>query len=101
MKSLTRRAFGKTLLTACAVPLVGNSPVRLQSEEQPSSPYQLPERIAGYVPTAEERHLAAKFLESHEKNIATLRVQDLPNGLAPSLMFSSPIIKGENGEERK
>ncbi len=97
MKSLTRRAFGKTILAAGTAPFMGAVVLPMQSE-QPQRVIALPERVAGYLMTEDERQLALKFLAHHEKNIQPLRERDLPNGLVPHFIFASPVMKGENGK---
>ncbi len=100
MKTLTRRAFSTTLLSAGAIPLVRDVFLHASSESDQSG-IVLPESVAGYVMTEDERKLALKFLENHEKNMRPLREQDLPNHLAPNFIFTSPILKGETGEIEK
>lgn len=98
MQTLTRRTFTKTVLGA--LPLMHESLRQVQSEEA-KSVVHLPDRVAGYLMTPEERRLALTFLENHEKNLQPLRDRELPNSLAPSFVFASPIINGEEGAARK
>jgi hypothetical protein len=100
MKTLTRRAFGTTLLSAGAIPLVRDAFLHASSESDQAG-IVLPESVAGYVMTEDERKLALKFLENHERNMKPLREHDLPNDLAPSFIFASPILKGETGESEQ
>jgi hypothetical protein len=94
MQTLTRRTFANTVLGA--LPLMHDSLRQVQTET-PKYVVHLPERVAGYLMTNEERRLALTFLENHEKNMQPLRERELPNGLAPSFIFASPGIKGEEG----
>ena len=98
MNTLTRRTFGKRILAAGALPLLKNPLL----EPQSSNPEQIvTDTIAGYKLTKEEKQLVAKFLSTHEKNMAPLREKDLPNSLAPSFVFGCPTTKGESGEDAK
>ena len=99
MKPLTRRDFGKVFFAFGALPFAQDSLRDVRSGLLQTEAIQLPERIAGYVMTEEERRLATKFLHNHEKNIAPLRELELPNGLAPSYVFASPTVEGGQGEK--
>jgi hypothetical protein len=97
MNKLTRRTFGKRVLAAGALPL-------LKLELQTSNPEPqiiIPDKLAGYKLSAEEKLLATKFLTTQEKNMAPLRERDLPNSLAPSFVFASPIANGEKRKRKK
>lgn len=85
MKTLNRRAFGMRLLAAGgSLPLL-NSPLAAQEKAGTA-----PDTIAGYTLKAEDKQLVGKFLTSHEKNMKSLRGNDLPNSLAPDFIFASP-----------
>jgi hypothetical protein len=100
MNKLTRRAFGKRLLVAGALPLLDGRTAEGQVGNDVST-VVVPDVIAGYTLSAEEKQLAAKFLSVHEKNMSPLREQDLPNHLAPDFRFSSPKSKGESGAAKR
>ena len=89
MNTLTRRTFGKRILAATALPLMKSPAYEPQS---PESGAKVPDVIAGYTLTPEDRQLAARFLATHEKNLSALRENDLPNGLAPNFIFASPKV---------
>lgn len=97
MNKLSRRTFGKRILAASALPLL-KYPV--PEQQTPAPVAVVPDTIAGYKLTQEDKQLAAKFLSTHEKNMAALRERDLPNSLAPNFLFASPRT-GENGEAKK
>jgi hypothetical protein len=90
MIRISRRRFSKHLVVAATVPLVEFARDETRSQEQTTSPIPLPDVIAEYHLNDEEKHVAAKFLATHEKNMGPLRETDLPNALAPSYIFSSP-----------
>jgi hypothetical protein len=100
MNTITRRAFGKRFLAVGALPLIASPRAEAQTsgDERGGA---IPAMIAGYTLTQEDKQLAAKFLSTHEKNMVPLRGKDLPNSLPPAFLFSSPIIRGENGEAKK
>jgi len=88
VNKLSRRTFGKRILAASAVPLLRLEPLPGQTETTPSP--IVPDAIAGYKLTAEDKQLAVKFLSTHEKNMSALREKDLLNSLAPNFIFASP-----------
>jgi hypothetical protein len=93
MSPLTRRAFAKTLLAASVLPITKVPLAIGQTKQDSLPPPVIPDAIAGYTPTNEEKQLAAKFLANHEKNMMPLREKDLPNSLPPNLLFKSPTIR--------
>ncbi len=93
---LTRRMFGKRMLAASALPVVG-----LASDQTANSQPAVPDTIAGYKLTDDDKQLTSKFLSNHEKNMMPLRAKELPNGLAPSFMFASPREKSEPKARRE
>lgn len=100
MKKLSRRTFGKYLLAASTLPFhtaETSPPPQNPSSANPT----IPDIIAGYTLTAEEKRLVEKFLAVHEKNMASLRERDLPNALAPAFHFASPASNGETGDDEK
>jgi hypothetical protein len=97
MNKLTRRLFGKKLLSAGALSLVEH-PYLFSQIPNPEPVVDVLNSIAGYTLSAEDRQLVVKYLSTHEKNMAPLRENDLPNNLAPNYVFTSPTTKGENGE---
>lgn len=107
MNELTRRAFGKRILAASALPLLRNpilETLRRSPYGQTSNPEPqviVPDAVASYKLTQEDKPLVAKFLSIYEKNMSALREKDLPNSLAPNFIFASPRIGGESGEARK
>ncbi|MBX2991313.1 MAG: hypothetical protein KF749_09095 [Bacteroidetes bacterium] len=100
MHRLTRRSFGKKLLAAGAFSLIEHSPILPQtSNAEPD--IEIPDSIAGYTLSAEDKQLAGKFLMNHEQNMNALRETDLPNSLPPDFIFSSPKVKGEIGDAKR
>ena len=93
MSSLTRRAFAKTLLAASVLPMAKLPLAVGQTKQDTLPPPAIPDSVAGYTPTSEEKQLAAKFLATHEKGMMPLREKDLPNSLPPNLLFKSPMIR--------
>ena len=93
MISLTRRAFAKTLLAASVLPIAKLPLAVGQTKQDTLPPPAIPDSIAGYTPSSDEKQLAAKFLVNHEKNMQPLREKDLPNSLPPNLIFKSPTIR--------
>ncbi len=79
-QKLSRREFHKALLAAGTLPVLDRA---LREHQEPSM-------SSGYVPTAEEQTLADAFLEGHNGRMRSLRDQDLPNSLAPAVIFSCP-----------
>lgn len=100
MNKFTRRSFGKKLLAAGAFSLIEQPPILSQSSN-PEPVIDVPDTIAGYTLSAEDKQLASKFLINHEKNMKALRETDLPNSLPPDFIFSSPKAKGENGAAKR
>ena len=93
MSPLTRRAFARTLLAASVFPAV-KLPLAVGQIKQDTLPAPtIPDSISGYALGGEEKQLTAKFLSTHEKNMAPLRAKDLPNSLPPNLLFRSPTVK--------
>ncbi len=92
MNKLSRRTFGKRLLIAGAVPLVH---LPSFAQETPKTEVAVPDSIAGYKLTSEEKKLALKFLKTHEGNMSALREKELLYSLAPSFIFASPHLKSE------
>lgn len=100
MNRLTRRSFGKKMLAIGAASIVQppsllpqtSNPRRVESSTEPA--VEVPDVIAGYTLTAEEKQLAAKYLANHEKNMQPLRATDLPNSLPPDFIFASPAGTG-------
>lgn len=88
---LTRRAFGRTALLVGILPALRGSSRALSQE--PTQAPDVPPTISGYTLLPEERELATKFLEEHEKSMAPVRAIELPNGLPPSPRFASPRMK--------
>ncbi len=97
MDKLTRRTFGKHLLAASTLPLI-NLPSSAQETTNPET--TVPDTIAGYRLTPEDKQLALKFLANHEKNMLPLREKELPNSLAPAFIFASPLPKREAKSEQ-
>ena len=93
MNTFTRRTLGKRLLFASVLPLLKNPILAQQTTE---TVVALPDTIAGYALTMEDKKLATKFLSEHEKNMKPLREKDLPNSLAPNFVFASPRAEGKN-----
>lgn len=101
MPTLSRRAFGKALLSLGAFPLGSDTLFHSPPTQISAEAIFLPERVAGYIMTEEERKLAAAFLTSHENNLQPLRVRELPNAVPPAFVFASPTpTKGEKDEQR-
>lgn len=100
MNRLSRRSFGKKLLAAGAFSLIEHPPI-LSQTSNPEPVIDLPDSIAGYTLSVEDKQLASKFLMNHEKNMKALRETDLPNNLPPDFIFSSPKAKGENGAAKR
>jgi len=97
MSLISRRLFGRTILAGVLLPTTKvRLPGQQQQVEAAPSP-QVPDTIAGYTLSSEERTLATKFLGVHEKNMSPLRLNDLPNNLAPSFQFVSPNMKRSGG----
>ena len=92
MNKLTRRTFGKRLLATSSLPFI-NLPSYAEQTANPE--LAIPDTIAGYKLTAEDKQLAGRFLANHEKNMSALREKELPNSLAPAFMFASPRTKSE------
>lgn len=101
MPTLSRRAFGKTVLSLGVLPLGADTLLPPSSRQVVTEAISLPERVAGYIMTEEERKLAMSFLIAHETNLQPLRKQELPNALPPAFVFASPTsTKGEKDEDR-
>lgn len=100
MNTISRRTFGKRFLAVGVLPLIA-SPLDEAQTPGDEPGVAIPDMIAGYTLTQEEKQLAAKFLSTHEKNMLPLRGNDLPNSLPPAFLFASPAIRGENGETKK
>ena len=94
MNKLTRRTFSKRLLATSTLPLI-NLPSFAAQTANPEPAVHIPDTIAGYKLTPEEKQLAIKFLTNHEKNMSALREKELPNNLAPHFIFTSPREKNE------
>ncbi len=95
MGSMTRRDFTRHVLAAGFLPVTTGIIQQEKSETSPS----LPDAIAGYTLTPEDKTLAAKFLAAHEKAMAPLRATDLPNSLVPSFVYrvEPPASKRKSG----
>lgn len=100
MNKFTRRSFGKKLLAAGAFSLIEH-PSILSQTAKPEPVIDVPDTIAGYTLSAEDKQLAGKFLMNHETNMKALRETDLPNNLPPDFIFVSPKAKGENGAAKR
>jgi hypothetical protein len=89
MDKLSRRSFGKHLITGALVPLsIRNA---FPQEEQPADHEEcVPDAIAGYTPSAEERALAIKFLRNHRQQMRELGNQTPPHETPPAFVFASP-----------
>ncbi|MFN0158664.1 MAG: hypothetical protein ACKVRP_11420 [Bacteroidota bacterium] len=93
MRTISRRRFAGLLIATPLMPALSDSlvtPTALHPDR-----HSLPERVAGYVMTAEEKRLAQKFVDNHEKSIAPLRQRVLPNDLPP-FEFSQFIPKSKS-----
>lgn len=99
MKPITRRGFGKRLLAAGILPLTAGSLDGLLEQQKSETPIATPDTIAGYALSSDEKTLAAKYLAAHEKRMTPLRVVDLPNSLAPSILYriEPPVTKRKSG----
>lgn len=71
----------------------------LLEQQKPEASIVAPDIVAGYALTSDEKALAAKFLASHEKSMTPLRAMDLPNSLAPSVLYriEPPVAKRKSG----
>jgi hypothetical protein len=100
MKPLNRRTFTKCLLTSSLIPIMHGQLPAIQIREMPPGTASVPDSIAGRELTLEERELVRKFIVSHEKEMIPLRQRDLPNSLAPGIVFASPIMHKTSGGSR-
>ena len=88
MKTISRRAFARTLITAAVIP-----PVAAATQTVQQTPQITASPVGGYLPTAEEQRLMDKFLADHEARMAPLRERRLGNDLSP-LFFTRPPATG-------
>ncbi len=99
MTRFSRRAFTKLLVTAPpSLYLAGL--VEKADLLQAQSECAIPNRIAGYTLTDEDKILASKFLAAQDKSLSTLRERDLANGLAPSFVPVSLRLEKREGKSR-
>lgn len=84
---MTRRTFGKLLAasTISAAALPGRA-----------EDYKVPDVVASYTMTTDERELAQKFFDGHEKDMMPLRSKRLPNDLFPALTFVAPVEQSKS-----
>ncbi len=99
MNKCTRRTFGKHLFAASLLPIASAPLSGLQVGDPEHGP-GIPDTIAGYMLSPEDKQLASKFLSTHEKNLSALRAKDLPNNLAPCFSFKSPQPSSEKKTSR-
>ncbi len=100
MGPLSRRTFSKSLFAGLLLPATKLRLPELQEQSEQSVPLPatMPDTIAGYTLTPDDKKLVVKFLESHEKNMTPLRKDNLPNTLVPDILFTSPLMKKGEGE---
>jgi len=97
MRPVSRRLFTKQLLAASVLPLAKSYPQETHSSEIRAS-LHVPDSIAGYTLTADDKELAAKFLSDHDNKLNSLRGTGLPNSLAPAILFCAPRMSANPGE---
>jgi hypothetical protein len=97
MFPVSRRLFTKQLLTASVLPLAKSYPQEAHFNESRAS-LRVPDSIAGYTLTEDEKELAAKFLSDHERKMNSLRGTGLPNNLAPAIRFCTQRMSANPGE---
>jgi len=98
MNRMSRRSFAQHIFAAWFLPA---AKVSFQEGEQERSSFpDIPHVIAGYTLSHGESELTAKFMAEYERNIYPLRRHDLPNSLAPSVRFQSPVMRKHDGEVR-
>jgi hypothetical protein len=100
MEKLSRRTFSRYLLAATTLPLKSAEASPLPQISSATNP-TIPDIIAGYRLTADDKRLAEKFFAMHEKNMASLRERELPSALAPAFLFATPKSNGETGDAKK
>ncbi len=96
MTTITRRIFAARLFAVSLLPWLK---VRAGTQQEQGTPKSAPERIAGYNLTEDDRSVLAKYQSNLEKDMAPLRERDLPNSLAPLILFrSAPVKKRERAK---
>jgi hypothetical protein len=95
MSRLTRREFGKRLAVGATGFVFVQPDTALQTSVLQEGANSVPNEIAGYRLSEEDKRLAAKFLSNHEKTMAPLRETNLPYDLPPDIVYASPIMRRE------
>ena len=99
MPKLTRREFGKRLAVVSATAVVTQPHAVVQTSAVQQETNSVPDTIAGYRLSEEDKQLAAKFIANHDKTMAPLSENNLSNDLPPDIVFVSPAMRGENNDK--
>ena len=97
MRSISRRTFTKQLLAASAIPLAGSSGQEIHTDQIRDFVPPVPDSIAGYTLTAEDKQLVRKYIVNHEVHLLSLRGIELPNSVPPAITFCTLSMNERNG----
>ncbi|MEK9135485.1 MAG: hypothetical protein AAB393_00040 [Bacteroidota bacterium] len=96
MTSLSRRSFTKRLLTTSGSLLAAEHLEQISLAANPCDQTTVPDSIAGYTLTPEDKALVSKFLARREKDLLPLRANDLQNATPPCF---TPWLPSNNKSE--